>query len=200
MKNYKKIAEEKMTKQNHMHAVVYLVYGAIIGAFTSMTFGVATLIISGPLQYGYSKYIIEVSEDKVGKIETLFVGINDFVRYMILGILRGIFIFLWSLLFIIPGIIKAFSYSMAYYIMIDDPKIEGSEAITKSMELMKGHKMELFNIYLSFILKILLGLVTFCIYFLWLMPTLELAKYEFYLDLVGKSKKKTEVIDGTVVD
>ena len=191
MKNYKKIAVEKMKGQNHMHALVYFIY-AVITSVASSFYGIAQLIVAGPLEAGYSKYLIEVSEGKVGKIETLFKGFSEFVRYFIVGLLKMIFLVLWSMLFLIPGIIKALAYSMTFFLMNDDPKLEGNNAITKSRELMNGNKGKLFGIYLSFFPQILLGLITLGIYFFWLIPTMNLAKYEFYLDLTGKSKEEIE--------
>ena len=85
---------------------------------------------------------------------------------------------------------------MAYFIMIDDPKIEGNAAITKSREIMNGNKGKLFGIYLSFFPQILLGIITFGIYFYWLIPTMLLAKYEFYLDITGKN---AEVVEAEIV-
>lgn len=199
MKNYKEIAEEKMAKQNHMHALVQFVYGAIASTASFVTYGIGGLIIAGPMEFGYSKYIIEVSEGKIGKIETLFVGFNNFTKTLILGLLKAVYLGLWFMLLIIPGIIKAFAYSMSFFVMIDNPGFDANAAITKSREIMNGHKMELFLIYLSFILKILLAIVTLGIYSFWLTPTMQLAKYEFYLDLTGKNVKKTDAVEGTVI-
>lgn len=95
-------------------------------------------------------------------------------------ILVGLFTFLWSLLLYIPGIIKAFSYSMTKYILDDNPELSASEAIHRSRMMMKGHKFDLFWLYLSFIGWIILCLLTCCIGFIWLVPYMQTAEAAFY--------------------
>ncbi|MBP3256803.1 MAG: DUF975 family protein [Bacteroidales bacterium] len=95
-------------------------------------------------------------------------------------LLVGILTFLWSLLFIIPGIIKAFSYSMTPYILDENPELGASEAIHRSRMMMKNHKFDLFWLYLSFIGWFLLCCITCGIGFLWLAPYMDTAKAAFY--------------------
>ena len=95
-------------------------------------------------------------------------------------ILVGIFTFLWTLLLVIPGIIKAFSYSMTKYILDDNPELSSSEAIHRSRMMMKGHKFDLFWLYLSFIGWAFLCLLTCGIGFLWLGPYMQTAEAAFY--------------------
>ncbi len=95
-------------------------------------------------------------------------------------ILVGIFTFLWTLLLVIPGIIKAFSYSMTKYILDDNPELSASEAIHRSRMMMKGHKFDLFWLYLSFIGWAFLCLLTCGIGFLWLGPYMQTAEAAFY--------------------
>ena len=95
-------------------------------------------------------------------------------------LLVGIFTFLWSLLFIIPGIIKAFSYAMTPFILDENPELGASEAIHRSRMMMKNHKFDLFWLYLSFIGWFLLCCITCGIGFLWLTPYIDTAKAAFY--------------------
>jgi len=95
-------------------------------------------------------------------------------------LLVGIFTFMWTLLFIIPGIIKAFSYSMTPYILDENPELGASEAIHRSRMMMKTHKFDLFWLYLSFIGWGLLCILTCGIGFLWLAPYFQTAKAAFY--------------------
>ena len=95
-------------------------------------------------------------------------------------LLVGIFTFLWSLLFIIPGIIKALAYSMTPYILDENPELGASEAIHRSRMMMKNHKFDLFWLYLSFIGWFLLCCITCGIGFLWLTPYFNTAKASFY--------------------
>lgn len=98
-------------------------------------------------------------------------------------LLTSIYILLWSLLLIVPGIIKSLSYSMTYFILADEPQLSPEQAIKKSMIMMEGHKMELFLLSLSFIGWILLGIVTLGIGLLWVIPYMYTAVAEFYLEL-----------------
>lgn len=95
-------------------------------------------------------------------------------------VLMTILIFLWSLLLVIPGIIKSFSYSMTPFILDEFPELSPSEAIHRSRMMMKGHKFDLFWLYLSFIGWGILCLFTFGIGFLWLVPYIQTAEAAFY--------------------
>ena len=97
--------------------------------------------------------------------------------------LMYIFIFLWSLLFLIPGIIKSFSYAMTPYILEENPELSANEAIDHSRAMMKGHKFDLFWLYLSFIGWGILCICTLGIGFLWLTPYMNTAVAAFYEDV-----------------
>jgi uncharacterized membrane protein len=94
-----------------------------------------------------------------------------------------LFTFLWSLLFIIPGIVKCFSYSMTPFILEEHPELSANEAIDHSRAMMKGHKFDLFWLLLSFIGWGFLCLFTFGIGYLWLTPYMETAVADFYEDV-----------------
>ena len=97
--------------------------------------------------------------------------------------LMNLFIALWSLLFIIPGIIKAFSYAMTPFILEEHPELSANEAIDHSRAMMKGHKFDLFWLILSFIGWGFLCLFTFGIGYLWLTPYMETSVAAFYEDV-----------------
>ena len=98
-------------------------------------------------------------------------------------LLMYIFIILWSFLFIIPGIVKAFSYAMTPYILEENPELSANDAIDRSRAMMKGHKFDLFYLYLSFIGWGILCLLTLGIGFLWLTPNMSTATAAFYEDV-----------------
>ena len=98
-------------------------------------------------------------------------------------LLMTIFTFLWSLLFIIPGIVKMFSYAMTPYILEEHPELSANEAIDRSRAMMKGHKFDLFWLLLSFIGWGILSLFTFGIGGLWLGPYVQGAHAAFYEDV-----------------
>lgn len=144
------------------------------------------VIVTAPLAIGLNKYFIEFSKQLSPDVEVLFDGYKEsFLSSILLSLLTGLLIFLWMLLFIIPGIIKAYAYAMAPYILAENPTISITEALDESQEMMKGHKMDLFILGLSFIGWVLLGLITFGIAFIWVIPYINAAQAEFYLEVSG---------------
>ena len=108
---------------------------------------------------------------------------GDYARYLIGIVLLVIYTFLWSLLLFIPGIIKGISYSMTYYIMRENPGMSGEQAIQRSMAMMRGHKMQYFLLFLSFIGWALLATLTAGIGYLWLTPYMTVSRAAFYRSL-----------------
>ncbi len=97
--------------------------------------------------------------------------------------LMYLFIALWTLLFILPGIVKAFSYALTPYILEENPDLSANEAIDHSRAMMKGHKFDLFYLYLSFIGWFFLSFLTLGIGFFWLIPYMYTAQAAFYEDV-----------------
>ena len=148
--------------------------------------------IQGIFNYGYSVFTLRLGKNEDAKVDDVFVGFrkNNLFRSMKLGVLQAIFLFLWSLLLIVPGIIKYFSYSMAYYILIENPDYTASEALRESKRIMKGHKFKLFVLWLSFIgwflLTAFIGMFTFNLSFIFISPYYNTTVSHFYLDLIKK--------------
>lgn len=142
-------------------------------------FSIATVIIYLKLTQGVKPEIAE-----------LFAHFNKFWGAFKVTFFVGLFAGLWSLLFIIPGIVKAFSYSMAMYILAENPEIGALEAINRSKAMMNGHKMELFVLELSFIGWHLLGAITFGIAYVWVIPYISATTANFYNSI----KNQPEVI------
>lgn len=100
---------------------------------------------------GYQGYCLKVSRGEEVKHMDIFCSFDHFLKVICIVILEAIFIFLWSLLFIIPGIIAAFRYSQAYYIMFEHPEYSARRCLRESSKMMKGWKWNLFVLLLSFI-------------------------------------------------
>lgn len=148
------------------------------------------LIIGGPITFGASMFFLNLIRKTNAKIEDVFMGFKYFGKTFLLNLLMGIFILLWSLLLIIPGIIASFSYSMAYYILIDNPQLSSFEAINRSKDMMKGYKGKLFCLYLSFAGWFILCIATFGIGFIWLEPYMQTSIAVFYQGLKNHSNEK----------
>jgi uncharacterized membrane protein len=160
--------------------VVMIVISAIIGAT-----GVG-VIVTGPLFVGFSFYLLSIlkQEHRGDRLEDLIYGFKqNFLSYIVTYILMNIFIFLWSLLLVIPGIIKGFAYSQVGFILADEPTLDYKEALSKSEAMMKGNKMRLFTLLLSFIGWVLLSLLTFGFGLIFLIPYVSMARAIFYEDL-----------------
>lgn len=145
---------------------------------------IISIVLSGLLTFGYYSYFLKISRNENADIQELWSKTNMFLPYIIASILIGLFTTLWTFLFIIPGIIAAFSYSMTYYIMLDNPEISALDAIRKSKELMKGHRFDYFILNLSFIGWILLGILTCGILYVWLIPYMNVTNLNFYNQLL----------------
>jgi uncharacterized membrane protein len=144
------------------------VYSIILGI--SSIVGVGPLILGGPLELGHTGYFLKKARGEAVKVDNLFDGFKQFGSSFLLFLLRAIFIMLWSCLLIIPGIIKGYSYSMAFYIMKDNPDIGALGAITQSRKMMDGHKGKLFELYVSFIGWAVLCWLPVGISFFWFLP------------------------------
>lgn len=113
-------------------------------------------------------------------ISGLFDGYKDFVRIFCTMLLVNVYTFLWTLLLIVPGIIKSLSYAMTPYILADNPELSNNKAIELSMAMMDGHKMDLFLMVLIFILWGILCIFTLGIGYFWLVPYMNASYVKFY--------------------
>ncbi len=161
---------------------IYLLVAGSIGT----VLGLVQFIVGGTVQLGYCKYLLKLHDGEEGELKDLFSEFDRFGDGFILSLLTSIYIFLWTLLFIIPGIIAALKYAMAPFIMAENPGMKPSEAITASKEMMDGHKADLFTLDLSFIGWAILSALTLGIGSLWLNPYMNMSYAVFYRDLCPK--------------
>ena len=152
-------------------------------AIISLILTIAVFTVSGPFDLGLAGYFLKRVRGEEIFTKNIFDGFKQFPRSFLLMLLICIFIFLWTLLLIIPGVIKSFSYSMAFYIMYDNPEIKASEALEKSKIMMNGYKWKLLLLSLSFIGWGILSLLTLGIGFFWLRPYVGLTIANFYENL-----------------
>lgn len=154
--------------------------------------GLAGFILGGVIQLGYAKILLKQHAHKDYAFADLFSEFDRFGTGFAQKFLRGLYSFLWSLLFVIPGIIKALSYAMTPYIMADHPELTASQAIDYSKELMEGHKWELFVLHLTFIGWDFLAALTLNIGHLVLNPYKNAAEAAFYREIAGYPGYTTE--------
>ena len=170
-----------------MVLLVIFICAAISGVASSLA--IVGLIVAGPLAFGVSRVTVKRARN-LGEvqIEDLFTGFSEcFGQSFLLGLLTSIFVALWSLLFVIPGIIKTYSYAMAPYIMQDDPTKDWKTCLDESREMMNGYKWKLFCLDLSFIGWYFVGALCLGIGVLFVYPYHEMARANFYLDIKGEA-------------
>ena len=113
------------------------------------------------LYAGFVVFVLRMIRQQRNSLWNLMDGFQNFLKIIGLNILTGIFVALWSLLFVIPGIIAAYRYRQALYLLLDHPEMGVLECIRESKRLMRGHKAELFILDLSFIGWALLSIIPF---------------------------------------
>ncbi len=156
---------------------------AVLLEMVKQGIGNAWSILILPLAWGYSVYHLGFVRNTDLSFERLFDGYKDFTRIFLTILLVYLYTILWSLLLLVPGIIKSYSYAMTYFILKDEPELKNNGAIEKSMKMMEGHKMELFLLDLSFIGWALLSILTLGLGILLLYPYWLTARAHFYEDL-----------------
>ena len=158
------------------------IHFSVFGSLGTVVF----LLLSGPLTYGLNRMFLKQARDNEDMVfADLFKGFSDdFVGTVVLALATALFTFLWSLLFVIPGIVKALAYSQVYYVKADHPDYDWKACINESKRLMQGHKGDLLVLYLSFIGWYFVGALCIGIGTLWVEPYLEATKAHFYQNLL----------------
>ncbi len=145
--------------------------------------GLVQFIVGPFISFGLIQFNLDLFDRKDPEVGVVFSKGQFLGKALWLKIRGKIFIFLWSLLFVIPGIIKSFSYSMAGYIMVENPEITAKEAMTISMDMMRGNKFRLFCLSFSFFGWALLACLTLGIGFIWLTPYMNASYTAFYNEI-----------------
>ena len=147
--------------------------------------GLAQFLIGGVIEVGFAGYLLKQHNKANFEMHDLFSQFDRFGQGFAQKFLRGLYTFLWSLLFVIPGIVKSYAYAMTPFIMAENPDMSAGEAIEASKQLMEGHKGELFTLDLTFIGWDLLAALSFNIGYLALNPYKNAAHAAFYKDLTA---------------
>lgn len=182
--------------------VITLIIGIItVGAdliLSCIPYGslIMTFIIAPGFALSTVRIYLSLFGDRRPDIGDTFSGFNDFWGAFKVSFLVGLFTFLWSLLFIIPGIIKSYSYSMSMYVLAENKGKPALECMEESCEMTDGHKMELFVLDLSFIGWILLGIVTLGIAYIWVVPYYNATRANAYRALKPTPRTSAYAAEG----
>ena len=147
--------------------------------FLNIVAFLATIILTAGFEVAFLTMLRTGEKMQIGSIFDFFKE----TRLWATILLMYLYTFLWSLLFVIPGVIKGFSYAMTPFILKDNPNMKNNEAIELSMAMMDGHKWDLFCLELSFIGWAFLCTLSFGIGYLWLIPYMYTSFAAFYEDV-----------------
>ena len=185
-KQLKAQAKEQIKGKIGVLILVTLIIGAISGAATALANLIPgggliiSIIVTPAFALSTIRVYLMVVRGLTPTAKDSFSGFDDFFAAFKVTFLVGLYTFLWSLLFIIPGIVKSYSYSMSLYILSDNKGKGARECIKESKAMTEGHKMELFVLDLSFIGWFLLGSLTCGIAYLYVIPLYNTTRANAY--------------------
>ena len=163
-----------------------LVGGMIFLFFAAIVMAVAFFVLGSVISPGYSKFNLGlVDRRETPELATLFGYFPHWKTATIANLLQTVFVFLWSLLLVIPGIIASYSYAMTPYILAEHPEMAPADVLRKSKEMMSGNRWRLFCLQFSFIGWGILSALTLGIGGLWLTPYTQTATAAFYREISG---------------
>lgn len=156
---------------------------SVVSSFVPVLGSIANHLVNAAFYLGGAWVFLRIAKGEEVSVGNIFYGFEDLWTAIKAQFFMGLFTLLWSLLLIIPGIIKAYAYSMTFYILAENKGMPVLEAITLSRKMMDGHKMDLFLLFLSFIGWFILVVITFGIAGIWVYPYFYATLTNFYLSV-----------------
>lgn len=173
-----------------INLIVYAI--SVLAGVIPVVGSVASVVIAPAFSLSLTMVYLSLTRGIQAQISDAFAGFQDLWTAFKTTFLVGLFTMLWSLLFCIPGIIKAISYSQAMFIVAENPGISALEAIDRSKAMMDGHKMDYFVMGLSFLGWEILGAFTFGLLYIWLVPYMQTTYANFYNSIKPGAETPTE--------
>ena len=188
MKTFNELKASAKTQISGKIGILFAMFLIMIGVSIASSFvpvlgSIANYLVSAAFYLGGAWVFLRIAKGEVVSVGNIFYGFEDLWAAIKAQFFTGLFIFLWSLLLIVPGIIKAYAYSMTFYILAENKGMPVLEAITLSRKMMNGRKMDLFLLCLSFIGWFILVLITFGIAGIWVYPYFNATLTNFYLSV-----------------
>lgn len=196
-KEIKGIAKDAFYRQYWLCVGANVIVMALSSVLSGISLGVAAFILVPSLVIGLNFFSVAMYRGEPSSIEDIFrEGFDNFGRKLGGYLWMELFIYLWSLLFVIPGIIKAISYALTPYILADCKNVKATDALKLSMRMMEGHKWEYFVLGLSFIGWLLLTSLT-CglLYVFYVGPYMNNTFAGYYAE-----RKAAALAEGTVTE
>ena len=152
------------------------------------------LLLGGPLEYAAGYLFLKQSrDDQPMDLKELLKGFReDFGGLFLLNLMRSLFVALWSLLFVIPGIIAEYSYAMSFFIRVDHPEYDWNTCLRESKRMMEGHKMDYFVLELSFLGWRIVGALCLGVGTLWVNSYIRATQAQFYEQLCCQERFYSE--------
>lgn len=172
----------------------FLVGSAIYIIIAAVVMAVVYFVLGSIISVGYARFNLDLADRGNPAFETLFGYFFYWKTAAVSKLLQSVYVLLWSLLFIIPGILAAYSYAMTEFILAENPDLTASEAIAQSKEMMYGNRWRLFCLHFSFIGWDILSSLTLGIGNLWLRPYKQAANAAFYREISGSGYSTYESI------
>jgi len=173
----------------------FLVGSAIYITLAAIVMAVVYFVLGSIISVGYARFNLDLVDRGEPGFETLFGYFSYWKTTAIARLLQSVYILLWSLLFIIPGIIATYSYAMTEFILAENPDLTASEAIARSKEMMSGNRWRLFCLHFSFVGWDILSSLTLGIGNLWLRPYKQAANAAFYREITGFGATSFEYVE-----
>lgn len=191
-KEIKELARRNFVAQYGLSIGAYILTMILMSAASGATFGLGTLLLAPPLIVGYASFTIRIYRYQQGDISEMFSsGFSNYGRNLGGILWMWLFTALWSLLLVIPGIIKSLSYFMTPYLLADSKRLSSTEALKLSMRMTHGYKGMIFVTYLSFIGWLILSGITFGILqFLYTGPYMSTSFAGLYVELKNNALAK----------
>jgi len=174
----KKESKKRLAGQTKTSAIVTFVSFLLPNLFSPS--GIAPLLFDGPFASGMAHFFLRLIRGEEPGVGTMFQGFTKFLRNIRVWLLQVVFVVLWTLLFVVPGIIAGLRYSMAWFVLVDEPDLTAREALDRSKSLTQGHLGDLFVLALSFFWWFLFGVITLGIGFLFVVPYFQTTFALFY--------------------
>lgn len=145
-------------------------------------------LLANPIEVGGRRFFEKNANDPTTQFNTMFEGFQDYGRVLVTMLIRDVFILLWTLLLIIPGAMKAYSYRLVPYLVKDRPELSPMEVLAESEALMRGNRWRAFVMDLSFLGWLLLGVVTLNLgNIFWTNPYMNATDAALYQELTGRA-------------
>ena len=156
--------------------------------------GFLQILWSGAFSLGSATFMLKIVRRANPDFEDIFSGFNQWKRATWTSVVYVVRLILWFLLLIIPGIIKSFAYAQTWYVLADYPELTANQAINRSEEMMRGHKIKLFLLTLWILLLVVLGVITLFIGFFWIGPWIAVISAQFYTEVKADWLRRNGVL------